>query len=64
MQMTDRVIVCIPIIYFWYPETTGHTLEEIGALFDRASLDRPISSDGDGDEKPTVIDQPVPRKEV
>jgi hypothetical protein len=60
--MTNKMIVCIPIIYLWYPETTGHTLEEMGALFGEAPLDRPTSSDGD--EKPTVINQTVPAKDV
>lgn len=28
-------LICIPIIYLFYPETNGRTLEDIDALFKR-----------------------------
>jgi hypothetical protein len=59
-------LVSIPIVYFYYPETSGKTLEEIDMIFasgrlhhpgSLGSIDEKVISNGrdDGEEeKPTV----------
>ncbi|KAK8029750.1 hypothetical protein PG993_011041 [Apiospora rasikravindrae] len=51
-------VVCIPIIYIFYPETKGRTLEEMDELF-HASLVRSHVEPVDGDTE-TVLPKNVP----
>lgn len=57
-------LVSIPIVYFYFPETSGKSLEEIDMIFSSGSLHHPgslgsiddkfISDERDEEDKPTV----------